>query len=59
MSRPISVLTDFRRAAAGATAIEYALIAGGIFLAIIPAVAMIADEMSATYKEIMGYFFSI
>jgi len=56
MSRLISVLTDFRREAAGATAIEYALLAGGIFLAIVPTVAMIGDQLGVVYQQILGYF---
>ena len=36
----------------GATAVEYALIAGGIALAIIVAVGLIGDELSVLFNSI-------
>ena len=38
----------------GATAIEYALIAGGIALAILAAVGMIGDELAALFNDLVG-----
>jgi Flp pilus assembly pilin Flp len=40
----------------GATAIEYALIAAAIFLAIVPPMASVASNMDATYHRILSYF---
>lgn len=40
----------------GATAIEYGLIAGGIFLAIVPPIMLLAERMDATYIAILNYF---
>ncbi len=40
----------------GATAIEYALIAGGVFLAIILPVNLMGSKLSATYATIMKFF---
>ena len=40
----------------GATAIEYALIAAAIFLAIVPPMATVASNMDATYQRILSYF---
>ncbi len=37
----------------GATAIEYALIAGGIALAILAAVGLIGDELAAFFNELL------
>ena len=56
MSKLSAGLASLARDSSGATAIEYGLIAGGIFLAIAPAVAIIGGQMGATYQEIMGYF---
>ena len=38
----------------GATAIEYALIAGGIALAILAAVGLIGDELAALFNDLVG-----
>ena len=43
----------------GATAIEYGLIAAGIFLAIVPPMGVIATRMGLTYNKILDYFSSI
>jgi pilus assembly protein Flp/PilA len=40
----------------GATAIEYGLIAAGIFLAIVPPVVTMSDSLNATYTQIMSFF---
>jgi pilus assembly protein Flp/PilA len=40
----------------GATAIEYALIAGGIALAIVAPVAFMGEGLSSTYTTIGGFF---
>jgi len=40
----------------GATAIEYGLIAAGIFLAIIPPVVTLSDNLETTYTQILSYF---
>ena len=40
----------------GATAIEYGLIAAGIFLAIVPPVVTLSDNLEATYTQILSYF---
>ena len=39
----------------GATAIEYGLIAAGIFLAIVPPVAALSSALDATYNQILGF----
>ena len=38
----------------GATAIEYALIAGGIALAILVSVGLIGDELAALFNDLAG-----
>ncbi len=43
----------------GATAIEYGLIAAGIFLAIIPPVVTLSDNLETTYTQILSYFDNI
>jgi Flp pilus assembly pilin Flp len=43
----------------GATAIEYGLIAAGIFLAIVPPMSLIATRMGLTYNKILDYFSSV
>jgi pilus assembly protein Flp/PilA len=43
----------------GATAIEYGLIAGGIFLAIVPPMAAMTSNLDATYRDILQYFTDI
>lgn len=42
----------------GATAIEYGLIAAGIFLAIVPPVAALSDSLDSTYTQILSYLTS-
>ena len=49
----------FIRDRRGATAIEYALIAAAIFLAIVPPMAVVATNMSSTYQRILSYFDAI
>ncbi|MBL8894216.1 MAG: Flp family type IVb pilin [Rhizobiales bacterium] len=39
----------------GATAIEYGMIAAGIFLAIVPPVAALSDSLDATYSQILSF----
>jgi pilus assembly protein Flp/PilA len=39
----------------GATAIEYGLIAAGIFLGIISPVAALSDSLDTTYQQILQY----
>ncbi|MBL8905241.1 MAG: Flp family type IVb pilin [Rhizobiales bacterium] len=39
----------------GATAIEYGLIAAGIFLGIISPVAALSSNLDATYQQILQY----
>jgi len=43
----------------GATAIEYGLIAAGIFLAIVPTMAALSSGIDATYQQIHQYFIDI
>jgi len=43
----------------GATAIEYGLIACGIFLAIVPTMAALTSNLDATYEQIHQYFIDI
>ena len=43
----------------GATAIEYGLIAAGIFLAIVPPMAVMSSNIDATYQQILQYFTDI
>jgi Flp pilus assembly pilin Flp len=65
MAKETAVKTLFRRIGTlihnqrGATAIEYALIATGIFLAIVTPMAAVASNMDATYEQILSYFDSI
>jgi Flp pilus assembly pilin Flp len=51
--RRLKLLIRDRR---GATAIEYALIAAAIFLAIVPPMTLVAANMDSTYKQILSYF---
>jgi Flp pilus assembly pilin Flp len=63
MERPVTKLFRKLRNAPrdqnGATAIEYALIAAAIFLAIVPPMATVASNMGATYHRILSYFHDI
>ena len=43
----------------GATAIEYALIATAIFLAIVPPMTVVATRMGTTYQAILSYFSAV
>ena len=49
-------LRAFIRDRRGATAIEYALIAAAIFLAIVPPMTVVATNMGSTYQRILSYF---
>ena len=44
---------------AGATAIEYSLIAGAVFLGIVAPIATLKDKMNLTYGNILAYFDSV
>jgi pilus assembly protein Flp/PilA len=46
----------FARDESGATAIEYSLIAAGIFLGIVAPIASLKTNMNATYGNILNYF---
>ncbi len=48
------IVQKLRADVSGATAIEYALIAGGIALAILVAVGLIGDELAALFNELVG-----
>ena len=52
-------VTSFFADERGVTAIEYGMIAAGVFLAIVPPVAVIADGMDTTYQRILQYFTDI
>lgn len=56
MRELFQALRAFKRCFRGATAIEYGLIAGGIFLAIATPVIAMGDRLDETYQTIMGYF---
>ena len=47
-----SILKSFARDESGATAIEYALIAGLIFLVIIPGVTAVGTKLTNTFTEV-------
>lgn len=59
MRRVLSAIRAFSSDESGATAIEYGLIAAGIFLAIVPPVAVIANKMGVTYNSILGFFTTV
>ncbi|CAN5399588.1 hypothetical protein BH10PSE7_BH10PSE7_20080 [soil metagenome] len=59
MRRMFGALRRFCSDDSGATAIEYALIAAGIFLAIVPPMGLIATRMGLTYNKILDYFSSV
>ena len=48
----INYFRDFRRGESGATAIEYGLIAAGIAIAIIAAVGLLGDNLSALFTDL-------
>ncbi len=50
---------EFLADESGATAVEYGLIAGGIFLAIVPPMAAMTSNIDATYNRILQYFTDI
>lgn len=50
------VLTRFAQECAGATAIEYALIAGGISIAIVAAVSGVGSEVAGLYTLVLESF---
>jgi pilus assembly protein Flp/PilA len=56
---PRTKIRDFLADETGATAIEYGLIAGGIFLAIVPPMAAMTSNLDATYHDILQYFTDI
>ena len=47
-----ALLKNFADDDSGATAIEYALIAGLIFLVIIPGVTMVGTKLTNTFNEV-------
>jgi len=55
----ISNLRNFTADRAGATAIEYSLIAAAVFLGIVPLINAMHGQMANTYATILGYFASI
>jgi Flp pilus assembly pilin Flp len=59
VARSINLITAFGRDTRGATAIEYGLIAGAVFLGIVGPVKIIADKMNITYTNILNYFNSV
>jgi pilus assembly protein Flp/PilA len=52
----MSQLFDFIKNETGVTAIEYALLAGGVFLAIIMVVGQVGDALLATFTSIEAIF---
>ena len=52
----MSKLLDFIKNETGVTAIEYALLAGGVFLAIVVVVGQVGDALFATFTSIEGIF---
>jgi len=51
-----SSLRKFLDDQAGATAIEYSLIAAAVFLGIVPLINLMHNQMSVVYQTILGYF---
>ncbi len=51
-----SSLRKFLDDQAGATAIEYSLIAAAVFLGIVPLISAMHGQMATTYQTILGYF---
>lgn len=49
-------LKTFLRSGSGATAIEYALIAGGISILIVASVALIGTSVSGTFTSVANGF---
>lgn len=52
-------LRNFVADQAGATAIEYSLIAAAVFLGIVPLISAMHGQMANTYQAILGYFAAI
>ena len=52
----LALLQRFGKDCSGATAIEYALIAGGIFLAIVSIVGGIGTKLTATFTTVNNGF---
>lgn len=50
------VLARFARECVGATAIEYALIAGGISIAIVTTVSGVGSEVVGLFTSVQGIF---
>ena len=50
------VLIRFLRCEAGATAIEYAMIAAATFLGLVPLISNIGDSLLNKYQNIGNYF---
>ncbi len=48
------IVQKLRAEILGATAIEYALIAGGIALAILAAIGLVGDELAALFDRLLG-----
>ena len=51
-----NLVTRFAADESGATAIEYGMIAGGIFVAIVTAVGELGTELSDTFSEVKASF---
>lgn len=49
-----TVVTRFSKSEAGATAIEYGLIAAGIAVVIIGAVALVGPKLTALFTKVAG-----
>jgi Flp pilus assembly pilin Flp len=56
VARLINRIIAFGRDTSGATAIEYGLIAGAVFLGIVGPIKVIASKMNITYTNILSYF---
>jgi pilus assembly protein Flp/PilA len=52
----MSRFLDFIKNETGVTAIEYALLAGGVFLAIVMVVGQVGDALFATFTSIEAIF---
>jgi len=55
----ITNLRNFAADQAGATAIEYSLIAAAVFLGIVPLINAMHGQMANTYQTILSYFAAI
>jgi pilus assembly protein Flp/PilA len=54
MSKTLSRLKGFLRCPSGATAIEYALIAGGVSIVIVGAVALLGDAVTNLFNSVVA-----